>query len=135
MQYNDQKRKLKWRRTQRVVLYYGHMFVYMLQWLWMFRLGLSGTVGTNSLPLTNQWTASRNFVISNQSAYAPLVKCHAIAEFQDLSPVFLIIQYHIIRVVSDVCFRTQCIRLLNCLFRAFYKNTMDVNVWELKCEI
>ena len=33
-------------------------------------------------PLTNQWTASRNFVISNQSAYAPLVNCHAITEFQ-----------------------------------------------------
>ena len=48
----------------------------------MFRLGLSGTVGTNSLPLTNQWTASRNFVISNQSAYAPFVECHTITEFQ-----------------------------------------------------
>ena len=48
----------------------------------MFRLGLSRTAGTNSLPLTNQWTASRNFVISNQSAYAPSEECHTITEFQ-----------------------------------------------------
>ena len=48
----------------------------------MFRLGLSRTAGTNSLPLTNQWTASSNFVISNQSAYAPSEECHTITEFQ-----------------------------------------------------